>query len=188
MRMQRDLVGRARNGDTEAFSQLVRASAPRMHGVASLILHDPDRAKDAVQDALIAAWNGLPALKDPAAWDAWLRRLTVRSCYRLAKREQRRSLTERDVASLRFERAPDPMAGIPDREWVMSELGRLHIDQRAVITLHYYLDLPLRQVAEILDVPFGTAASRLHRGLQSMRSAMREPPAEASHMVTERMP
>lgn len=53
--MRRELVERARRGDADAFTQLVRVSAPRLAGVAGLILCDPDRAKDAVQDALVAA-------------------------------------------------------------------------------------------------------------------------------------
>lgn len=184
--MQRDLVDGARSGDRDAFSQLVKVAAPRMHGVANLILRDPDLAKDAVQDAFIAAWNGLPALRDTDAWDAWLRRLTVRSCYRLAKKDQRQTLVERTLHS------PDPHAGttdttadIAERQWILAELGRLHIDQRSVIALHYYLDLPMREVAEILDVPIGTAASRLHRGLEAMRVAMREHPAAAQDLATE---
>ena len=84
--MQRELVERAKRGDADAFTQLVKVSAPRLAGVAGLILRDPDRAKDAVQDALISAWKDMRALRDPDAWDAWLRRLTVRACYRLANR------------------------------------------------------------------------------------------------------
>ncbi len=184
--MQRDLVLQASRGDSEAFNQLVKVSAPRMHGVANLILRDADRAKDAVQEAFIAAWNGIPALRDADAWDAWLRRLTVRSCYRLAKKDQRRTIVERDAkAANREARLPDASLAIADREWVLDELGRLPIDQRAVIALHYYLDLPMREVAEILDIPLGTAASRLHRGLGAMRSAMQEDPAASDRPATE---
>jgi RNA polymerase sigma-70 factor (ECF subfamily) len=187
MSMQRDLVERARRGDRDAFTQLVKLSAPRLHGIANLILRDPDRAKDAVQDAFVAAWQGIPALRDPDAWDPWLRRLAVRSCYRLAKKSQRQTLIENDVRSAEHQlRTPDTTADVADREWVLTELGRLNIDQRSVVTLHYYLDLPMREVAEILDIPFGTAASRLHRGLEVMRAAMREHPAAAYDLATER--
>ena len=92
--MQRDLVEQAKRGDADAFTQLVRASAPRLNGVANLILRDPDRAKDAVQEAFIAAWKDMRALRDPEAWDAWLRRLTVRTCYRHVKRDRRRTEVE----------------------------------------------------------------------------------------------
>lgn len=186
--MHRELVERAKSGDADAFTQLVRASAPRLAGVAGLILRDPDRAKDAVQDALVAAWKDMRALRDPNAWDAWLRRLTVRACYRLAKQDRRRMQVE--VAVIATEdsiRLPDASADLADRDWVLAELGRLDIDQRSVIALHYYLDLPMREVAAILGVPFGTAASRLHRGLEVMRAAMREHPAAALELTTERI-
>lgn len=185
--MQRDLVERAKSGDADAFTQLVRASAPRLAGVADLVLRDPDRAKDAVQEAIIAAWKDMRALRDPDAWDAWLRRLTVRACYRLAKKERRRMQVEVGLMPTEDSiRLPDASTDVADREWVLAELGRLDIDQRSVIALHYYLDLPMRQVADILGIPFGTAASRLHRGLELMRGAMREHPAAALDVATER--
>ena len=185
--MQRDLVEQAARGDADAFTQLVRAAAPRLAGVANLILRDPDRAKDAVQEAFIAAWKDMRALRDPDAWDAWLRRLTVRTCYRIAKKDRQRTQVEVGVIPAEDGvRVPDASADIADREWVLSELGRLDIDQRSVIALHYYLDLPEREVAEILDIPFGTAASRLHRGLENLRFAMREHPAADYPLATER--
>ena len=185
--MQRDLVEQAKRGDADAFTQLVRAAAPRLNGVANLILRDPDRAKDAVQEAFIAAWKDMRALRDPDAWDAWLRRLTVRTCYRLAKKDRRRTEVEVGVIpTADAVRVPDASADVADREWVVSELGQLDIDQRSVIALHYYLDLPMREVAEILDIPFGTAASRLHRGLENLRLAMREHPAADYPLATER--
>jgi DNA-directed RNA polymerase specialized sigma24 family protein len=55
--MQIELVERGDRGDHDAFSVLVRASVPRLHGAARLILRDPDRAQDAVQEALVSAWR-----------------------------------------------------------------------------------------------------------------------------------
>src|SRR5687768_9581034 len=90
--MQRALVERARDGDLDAFTQLVKVAFPRLEGVAHLILRDTDRAQEAVQDALVLAWRDLRALRDPEAWDAWLRRLTVRACYKVARKERRQTL------------------------------------------------------------------------------------------------
>src|SRR5688572_5643409 len=64
-RMQRDLVERARTGDLEAFEELARRSVDRLYVLARLILRDSDRAKDATQEALIAAWRDLAGLRDP---------------------------------------------------------------------------------------------------------------------------
>jgi RNA polymerase sigma-70 factor (ECF subfamily) len=185
--MQRALVERARNGDLEAFTQLVKVSFPRLEGVAHLILRDTDRAQDAVQDALLMAWRDLRALRDPDAWDAWLRRLTVRACYKAARKERRLTLVGVHAThDPRSASIPDPSADVAERDWVLAELGRIDIDQRTVMVLHYYLDLPMADVAEVLGIPYGTAASRLHRGLQQMRGSMRVAPRPEGELVPER--
>jgi RNA polymerase sigma-70 factor, ECF subfamily len=185
--MQRELVEQAMGGDIDAYSELVKASHPRLFGIANLILRDSDRAQDAVQDALLLAWRHVRSLRDPDAWDAWLRRLTVRACYGAARKEKRRTLVELRVPiEAGSAGAPDASVHIADRDWLGRELDRLDIDQRVVIVLHYYLDLPVSEVAEIIDIPYGTAASRLHRGLEAMRSSMRAGPAADGAQVTGR--
>lgn len=185
--MDRALVERAQAGDRDAFSQLVDASTRRLFGLARLILRDPDRAEDAVQDALLCAWRDLRALRDPAAWDGWVRRLTVNACYKAAGKHRRRSRLEVQVeADPAAVQSADPTAEVAAREWVLSALGRLSLDQRAVIALHYYFDLPVKDVADILDIPYGTAASRLHRGLEAMRAEMRVGPVASDEQAAER--
>ena len=172
--MQRELVERAQAGDHDAFSVLVRASFPRLYGVANLILRDSDRAQDAVQDALVLAWRHVRALRDAEAWDAWLHRLTVRACYASARKEKRRDLVELHVVpDLEPAGAFDLTVSVAERDRMSRELGRLNLDQRAVMVLHFYLDLPLTDAADILDIPVGTAKSRLHRGLRTLRESMR---------------
>jgi RNA polymerase sigma factor (sigma-70 family) len=185
--MQRELVERAQAGDLDAFTDLVKAFAPRLRGVANLILRDSDRAQDAVQDALLMAWRDIRALRDAEAFESWLRRLTVRACYGVAKKERRRDRVELHVApDPRSSSTPDASNELIERDWLYEVLGRLAIDQRAVVVLHYYLDLPVNEVAEILDIPYGTAASRLHRGLEAMRVSMRVPSATTNGPAEER--
>ena len=75
---------------------------------------------------------------------------------------------------------------LAEQDWVVSQLGSIDIDKRAVLVLHYYLDLPMPEVAEILDIPYGTAASRLHRGLEAMRTSMGVAPEAVPGLTTER--
>jgi RNA polymerase sigma-70 factor (ECF subfamily) len=172
--MQRELVELAQAGDHEAFTVLARTSASRMYGIARLILRDTDRAQDAVQDALVLAWRHIRALRDPDAWDGWLHRLTIRACYKQARTSKRRDLVE-----LHVEPDPEPATLLDismvmaDRDALERHLQRLSIDHRAVLVLHFYAGLPISELAGVLDIPVGTAKSRLNRGLASMRASMR---------------
>jgi RNA polymerase sigma-70 factor (ECF subfamily) len=127
--MQQELVERARSGDHEAFAQLPKASFPRLYRTANLIPRDSESAKDAFQDALMQAWRHIRAIRDPASWDAWLHRTTVRACYKVARKQKRRALvemsamTDPDTAG-----APDPSADIAERDRLGRELDRLNID------------------------------------------------------------
>jgi RNA polymerase sigma-70 factor (ECF subfamily) len=185
--MQRELVERAIRGDFDAFTALVNASASRQYAVATLIVRDGDRAQDAVQEALVAAWRGLSALRDPDAWDAWLHLLTVRACYAAARREKRRTLVELPAApDHEPPGADDEAAALAERDRLERELGHVPIDQRAVLVLHFYVGLPLTEAAAVLDIPLGTAKSRLHRGLEALRSTMVAEPDVPDGLAQER--
>jgi RNA polymerase sigma-70 factor (ECF subfamily) len=171
--MRRLLVERATRGDHDAFADLVRASTDRLYAVASLILRDSDRAEDAVQEALVAAWRDVHGLRDPEAWDAWLYRLTVRACYRAAQGDRRRRVVElRTAPTEGTTSAPDPTATFADRDHLSRALGLLPLDQRAVLVTHFYLGLPISHAASVLGIPVGTCKSRLARGLDALRSSM----------------
>ncbi len=169
--MQRDLVIRAMAGDHGAFSELARTSIGRLYAAARLILRDDQRAEDATQEALVAAWRDLSALRDPDRFDAWLHRLLVRACYREARRGRRRWAIEMEVRPSEGSE-PDPALDVADRDQLERGFQRLDADQRTVIVLHYYLGLSLDEVADALGIPPGTVRSRLHRATQAMRAAL----------------
>ena len=66
----------------------------------------------------------------------------------------------------------DAVSGIADRDQLERGFSRLEPEERAVIVLHHYLDLPLPEVAATLGIPLGTTKSRLYRGLKQMRAAL----------------
>ena len=166
---QRRLVERARQGDHEAFAALVRAAVARLDTAAGLILRDRELARDAVQEGLIRAWRDLRSLRDPGRFDAWVYRLTINACLDLARRRRRRPI-EVEIVPLFAPHAPDPAIDVADRALVESVLRRLDEPGRAVIVMHYFLGLPLTEVAASLGIPIGTVKSRLHRALSEMRS------------------
>jgi RNA polymerase sigma-70 factor, ECF subfamily len=168
---QRRLVERARGGDHDAFAELARAAIVRLDQTARLILRDPELARDAVQDGLLRAWRDLRKLRDPDRFDAWIYRLTVNACLDLT-RQRRRRVIEVELVPLYAPAMPDGSAAQADRELVDAVLGELDEQGRAIVVLHYYLGLPLTDVAATLGIPIGTVKSRLHRALAAMRVAI----------------
>jgi RNA polymerase sigma-70 factor, ECF subfamily len=172
---QRDLVERAKRGDHDAYATLVGATVGRLDAAARLILRDPELARDAVQDGLLRAWRHLPGLRDPDHFDAWIRQLVVNSCLDLIRRRRRRAI-EVELTTLDVVGELDLAAGIVDRDQLDHALRRLDPDWRAIVVMHYFLGMPLPDIARGLGIPLGTAKSRLHRSLGVMRATIEAPP------------
>jgi RNA polymerase sigma-70 factor (ECF subfamily) len=168
--LTRDLVLRAQGGDHQAFERLAAASARRLHGVAVLIVRDPDAARDAVQETLIETWRSLPTLRDPDAFEGWLQRILVRACHRAVNARRRRVI---EVPGLEID---TPVASgerdVDDRDQIERAFRRLTLEQRTVLVLHHHLGLPLAESAAILGIPVGTMKSRVNRSTEALRAAL----------------
>ena len=170
--MDRDLVEAARNGDREAYVDLIRARTDRLFAIAQRILRDIDRAEDALQDALVIAWRDLKGLRDPDRFDAWLQRLLINVCISQAARERRRTANLRVLPFDEGPAAPDDMLTIGDRDQLDRGFRRLPPEQRAILVLHHYMGYQPSEIAETLGIPPGTARSRLHHAHRAMRAAL----------------
>jgi RNA polymerase sigma-70 factor, ECF subfamily len=168
--VQTALVDRAKRGDREAFSVLAGGAVDRLYAIARLILRDTDLAEDATQDALVRAWRDLPTLRDVERFDAWLYRLTVNACTDIGRRRRR---WRAELTIVPIEPAePDRAAELADRDQLERGLRRLSDAQRTILILHFYVDLSPSEAADVLDIPVGTAKSRLHYALDALRAAL----------------
>ena len=175
--MQRSLVEQAAAGDQRAFEAMVRQSAGRLFAIAYRILRDHDRAEDALQQALVTIWDELPRLRDPDRFDAWSYRLIVRASIAQARRERRGGavvhlLPDDAVTGTTASQAFDEIDAVADRDQVQRGFRRLKPDQRAILVLQHYVGLSLAEIADVLGIPIGTAASRLHYAAQALRAAL----------------
>jgi len=150
---------------------LAAASIAQLNGAARLITRDIALAEDAVQEALTRAWRDLPTLRDPDRYEAWLHRLLVRSCFD----ELRKTRARRVEVTLTDKHQPVAQgveSGVVDRDELERGFRRLAPEQRAVVVLHFYLGLSLADTAHALGVRPGTARSRLHRAVRTLRAAL----------------
>lgn len=178
----RDLVIRARSGDRDAFSELAAQSLGRLTAVARMILRDEYAAQDAVQEAFIEAWRSLPGLREPDKFEAWLRRLLVRSCFKGSRRTKRVGAVEIRLTPVDEPATVGPERDVDLRDQLERGLARLSTEQRAVVVLVYYLDLPLADAAQALGIPLGTTKSRLNRATSALRAAIEADERELSRL------
>jgi RNA polymerase sigma-70 factor, ECF subfamily len=169
--VQRALVDRAKQGDGEAFDALARTAGDKCMAIAVRILRDADLAEDAVQAALITAWRELRSLRDPEAFEPWLHRILTHACYAEARRRRRWSTAIR-VLPVEATSGPDDTLTVQDRDQLERAFRRLTLEQRAVLVFHHYLGLPMAEVADRLDIPIGTAKSRVHFATAALRASL----------------
>src|SRR5262245_37212963 len=178
------IVARAREGDAEAFSILVRRFQDMAVGYGYSILHDFQLAEDAAQEAFFEAYRTLPKLREPAAFAGWFRRIVFKQCDRITRR--------RVVATVPLESSAETgvVSGFPGHRSAWREGGSRTIDdderkaevfnavrelpehERSAMTLFYIGGYSMEEVATFLEVPVSTIKGRLHSARERLRSML----------------
>jgi len=174
----RDLVRLAQGGDQAAFRRLVERHGGRAHALALRILRSASDAEEVAQDAFVRAWRALPGFRGDAAFGSWLYRIVARRAFDRAAVLKGRRTRETDVEAAEELAAaasgPDPEAGERARrlERLLAELPEV---PRAVVTLYYFEDRSVEDVAKTMRMPVNTVKTHLHRARAALRGAwMRE--------------
>lgn len=144
-----------RRADRADYEWVFRAAFPRIHRTVALILRDDDVAQEITQEAflkLLENWRTVSSYEQP---EAWVRRVAIRMAVRRAGREAQRGLRERAVGQPRRPEEPDVD--------LANAVAALAPRQRAAVVLHYYEDLPVLEVARVLNVSESTVKQHLHR-------------------------
>jgi len=160
------LVAAARRGDRDAFRMLVEPDLAAALGTARIVTRSEADASDAVQEALLSAWQGLDSLREPDAFRAWFRRHVVRAALRAATRRGR--VLELDLAAIAPEGELDRAL---EKRTLGRAFGRLDARDRLLLTLHHFWDLPIAETAAHLGIPEGTVKSRVHYAMDRLRAA-----------------
>jgi RNA polymerase sigma-70 factor (sigma-E family) len=149
-----------------AFDRLVARELPSAYRTAALLLGDATEAEDVTQDALERAWQRWDQLRDPDHAGAWFGRILVNLC-----RDRLRSPRRRPVRWIGEPQAPDATSSVTERDALDRAIAGMNADQRIVLVLRYYLDLPVEAIAERTGAPVGTVKSRLRLALDATRAA-----------------
>lgn len=146
--------------DPPDIEQVYRTERSALRRLAYLLTGSQDQADDIVQTAFATAHARWAALDEPVAY---LRRIVVNQANGVHRRRYRRR---------RPPAVPEAVTHIPEFDEVWAKIMQLPVQQRAVVVLRFYEDLPLTQISEILGRPAGTVRSDLHRGLENLRRTL----------------
>jgi RNA polymerase sigma-70 factor, ECF subfamily len=159
------VIDRWRDGDRDAFEEVVDRYGLQLLRTARLILRDPALAEDAIQETFLKAWQRIGNLRDEDP-GPWLTRIAMNESISAYRRRHRfQALTER-FGRLGGSKLPVSSEAKLD---LAQALDRLTADQRAAIALRYYQDLSVEETARALKVPVDTVKSRLKTGLRRLR-------------------
>jgi RNA polymerase sigma-70 factor, ECF subfamily len=161
-----DLVRMAMAGDRVAFADLLRPEYRTALRLAYGLLQDVDEAEDAVQEAAFSAWKRIGNLREGSSLRPWFLGIVANQC-RAVKRSRRWSMPK-----------AEPLEGAaPEMDLASSidlrrALRRLGHDERLILVLRYYLDMPFEEIATTLGISPKAARTRVERAVHRMKPIM----------------
>lgn len=163
-----DLLSRARQGDRQAFEEVLRPVIQPAYRLALAMLRDTAAAEDAVQEMALKAWRHRGRIRpELSTARPWFLAIVANEC-RMARRSRWWSV-------LPFAEQPETQAGENDLAGGLDlrrQIDRLAYNDRLLLHLYFVLDLPAAEVGQVLGIRVGAVKSRLHRVTARLRSRM----------------
>ncbi len=172
-----DLVSRCLAGSDEAFCELVDCYKNLVFGVISQVVSDRSRVDDLAQEVFLKVHRGLPSFRGDAKLSTWIYRIVRNVCSEPGGDRTAVSLDEHtEDGRLRYEPAvTDPAFGDIERRALLEKaIAGLSVEQRFLISAHYFGGQQYQELADILNIPIGTVKTHLHRAKERLREIMNE--------------
>ncbi len=171
-----DLTERARDGDRDAFGELVRIHQHEVYTLAVRLVRDRDQAADVAQDAFIRAWRAMPKFRGDAKFSTWMYRITVNTAWtHRSKLGRVRFDPLENLAADPVSTSLDPLRAaesVSARPHIEKALMDLTESVRTVVVLKDVYDWSHGEIAEHLGISVTAAKVRLHRGRKDLRSKL----------------
>ena len=183
MMREEEWIEAARQGDQDAFAELVRLYEKQVFALTTRMCRNPEDAAEAAQEAFLSAWQGLRFFRGEASFSTWLYRLASNACVDLLRREGRHraaagaSLDDEEIKIDAVDPAPSPQDVAERRELreqVEAGLAALSAEHRQVLVLREMHQLSYDEISQVLSLDVGTVKSRISRGRRQLRKFLLE--------------
>ncbi|MGH2507106.1 MAG: RNA polymerase sigma factor [Ktedonobacteraceae bacterium] len=172
------LVTASKDGDQDAFSQLVQRYQRRVFNLVLRMLQDYEEASETTQEAFLAAWQGMPSFRGEARFSTWLYRIAYNCALKqLELRKRERTLQQALQAEQMLESTDDDpkdahLEVLESQELVQEHLSQLPAKYRIVLILRHLQDMTYEEMAEVLTMPIGTIKTHLFRARNLLKERL----------------
>lgn len=170
------LIRRSANGDAAAWEPLVRAHQDAIFRFAYLLLGDPDDAEDVAQETFLRAWKYLGRFDTTRPFRPWLLSITsnLASNWRRSAGRYMSALTR----AFQAEPSPDSIEERSTQRMQADDLWKavqsLSMSDQQIVYLRYFLELPVAETADVLQIAEGTVKSRMNRALKKLQNIIQD--------------
>jgi len=163
------LLAQARQGDRQAFSEIVRIMMNPVTALTYKMTRDRDSAQDLAQDTFVAAWQNLDSFKGEARFESWLYRIAANKSLNFIKRESRQT-GDHDTASIpATDNVENGMYRKELRRRVSDFMSRLPDQQKIVFELRFYKEMSFDEVARVTNKALGTVKTLYREAVKKLR-------------------
>jgi RNA polymerase sigma-70 factor (ECF subfamily) len=173
---ENDLIEQARQGDRNAFGELVRSYYPGVVRVVYRLCGDTGLSEDMTQETFLRAWLNLPSFRPQSSLRNWLYRIAVNATLDVLRRRTDEPL-EDEVYRMYPDQTAGPETSLIEKERVALLQQAMHSlpeAARSVLVLREYGSLSYQEIASVLDIPVGTVMSRLNYARNRLRDLLKD--------------
>lgn len=180
-----ELLRRARRKEADAIEAIISRFSSRVYGLLYRMTGSREDADDLLQETFLRMVRTIGQYEHNGRFEAWLFRISANLARDRLRRRRRRAATigldgesgEEETATedraLAYDQPPDfALLRSESQQRVVAALDSLSEREREIVLLRHYAELSFREIAELLNIPLGTALARVHRALTRMRKAL----------------
>jgi len=177
-----DLMTEVQRGDMSAFQELIQRYQKKVFRVISTYHRDPEDAMEVVQDTFLKVYTSRQTWERRTSFSAWLYRIAINaSIDRYRRGDKGKTTSLEDIVETRFQdsatvprpRTPlDRLQAGERRRILENAIRRLPERQRAVLSLRYFAEMRLEEIAGALGCPLGTVKSNLHKAVMGLKGIL----------------
>lgn len=160
---QKSLVKKAQKGNEQAFIELLQPEKVKLFKMAYLYMKNETDALDIVQETVARAFANIQAVKEPEYFSTWLTKICINTALESIRKNNKIIYMEQPISEIAEDFALD------EKMDLLEAIEQLDEKYKTVIILKYYQDLPVKDIAALLNCPQGTVKTNIHRAIQQLK-------------------